>query len=519
MPIERSQKAVIYCRVSGAKQIREGDGLGSQETRCREFAGFKGYEVVKVFKEDISGKLASRPAMIDLVQFLRRYRKTGTVVIIDDISRLARGLEAHLQLRAALAKAGGRLESPSIEFGDDSDSLLVENMLASVAQHQREKNGEQTTNRMRARMQNGYWVFRAPIGYEYTKKSGSGSILVRDEPVASIIADVMERYASGRLQSKTEAKRFLENQPAFPKSQAGIIHLSRIDELFNRSIYAGYITYEKWGLHLIPAKHEVLITYETYQSIHKRVSKTANAPARKDLNKDFPLRGFITCGHCDKPMTACWSKGRSAKYPYYLFDTKGCVEYRKSIRKEKIEGEFAVLLADLKPSANLFAMAFEMFRDIWQAKLQSAEDEKQSMQRQLTQIDRKSTQLLDKLIDTNNATVITAYENKLREMEDQKTFLIEKISKCGQPSAPFDQVYRTAFDFLANPSKLWTSGRYEDKRAVLKLVFAQRLPYIRNQGYRTAKTSLPFKALGDFQLGKCEMVPRRGLEPPRPYRH
>ncbi len=208
MPKEQSQKAVIYCRVSGAKQIREGDGLGSQETRCREFAGFKGYEVVKVFKEDISGKLASRPAMIDLLQFLRRYRKTGTVVIIDDISRLARGLEAHLQLRAALAKAGGRLESPSIEFGDDSDSLLVENMLASVAQHQREKNGEQTTNRMRARMQNGYWVFRAPIGYDFIKKSGSGSILVRDEPVASIIADVMERYASGRLQSKTEVKRF-----------------------------------------------------------------------------------------------------------------------------------------------------------------------------------------------------------------------------------------------------------------------------------------------------------------------
>lgn len=247
MPKEASQQAVIYCRVSGAKQIREGDGLGSQETRCREFAKFKGYEIAKVFKEDISGKFASRPAMIDLLQFLRRYRKTGTVVIIDDISRLARGLEAHLQLRTSLTKAGGRLESPSIEFGEDSDSLLVENMLASVAQHQREKNGEQTTNRMRARMQNGFWVFPAPVGYEFIKTSGGGSVLVRDEPVASVIADVMERYASGRLQSKSEVKRFLENQPAFPKNQAGKIHLTRIIELFNRPIYAGYITYENGG--------------------------------------------------------------------------------------------------------------------------------------------------------------------------------------------------------------------------------------------------------------------------------
>ena len=155
-----------------------------------------------------------------------------------------------------------------------------------------------------------------------------------------------------------------------------------------------------------------------------------------------------------------------------------------------------------------------MFRDIWNVRLESSEEEKRSMQRQLSQMDRKSTLLLDKLIETNNATVITAYENKLREMEEQKTFLTEKISKCGQPLAPFEQIYRTAFDFLANPSKLWASERYEDKRAVLKLVFAHRLPYTRNEGYRTAKTSLPFKALEGIHLGKFEMVPGGGFEPP-----
>jgi len=129
------------------------------------------------------------------------------------------------------------------------------------------------------------------------------------------------------------------------------------------------------------------------------------------------------------------------------------------------------------------------------------------MQRQLSQMESKSAQLLDRLIDTNSDTLIAAYEKRLREMGDQKTFLAEKIQNCGKPIAPFDQVYRTAFEFLANPSKLWASERFEDKRAVLKLVFAQRLPYTRNEGYRAAKTSLPFKALEDFRLGKFEMVP------------
>jgi DNA invertase Pin-like site-specific DNA recombinase len=32
------QKAIIYCRVSDAKQKTRGDGLGSQETTCRLYA-------------------------------------------------------------------------------------------------------------------------------------------------------------------------------------------------------------------------------------------------------------------------------------------------------------------------------------------------------------------------------------------------------------------------------------------------------------------------------------------------
>lgn len=43
--------------MSDSKQVSKGDGLTSQETRCREFAGYKGYDLVKVFKEDMSGKL------------------------------------------------------------------------------------------------------------------------------------------------------------------------------------------------------------------------------------------------------------------------------------------------------------------------------------------------------------------------------------------------------------------------------------------------------------------------------
>ncbi|WP_083206059.1 hypothetical protein [Stappia indica] len=61
-------------------------------------------------------------------------------------------------------------------------------------------------------------------------------------------------------------------------------------------------------------------------------------------------------------MTACWSKGRTKHYAYYLCDTRDCPDRRKSVRKEIIEDEFETLLASLKPSAHLFHAIYEMPR-------------------------------------------------------------------------------------------------------------------------------------------------------------
>ena len=154
----QSTKAVIYCRVSSVSQVEEGHGLESQETRCREYARRKGYEVVETFFEKaVSGGVQDRPSFNAMLGYIRAQQSSGVVIIIDDISRFARDIEGHWALRHALKEIGGKLESPQIKFGEDSDSVLVENLLASVSQHQRQKNGEQTKNRMRARVMNGYW--------------------------------------------------------------------------------------------------------------------------------------------------------------------------------------------------------------------------------------------------------------------------------------------------------------------------------------------------------------------------
>jgi len=186
-PAHNVRDAVIYCRVSSKAQTKRGDGLNSQETRCRQYASFKGYTVKRVFTDDLTGQTAERRGMQSLLAFLQADRRNPHVVIIDDLSRFARNVRVHFDLRAAILEAGGILESPSIEFREDADGELHEYILASVSQHQSRKNREQTLNRMQARCMNGYYVFQAPVGYRYDKRDGHGKVLVRNEPLASIV--------------------------------------------------------------------------------------------------------------------------------------------------------------------------------------------------------------------------------------------------------------------------------------------------------------------------------------------
>ena len=131
-------------------------------------------------------------------------------------------------------------------------------------------------------------------------------------------------------------KRFLESFPDYPRDRYGEVRNQRVNDLLTRVIYAGYIDLPDWGIHMLRAKHQPLINLETFQAIKDRLIGAVRVPARKDLNLDFPLRGFVTCGDCGRPLSACWSKGCHKKYPYYLCATTNCPSHRKCQRRSKI---------------------------------------------------------------------------------------------------------------------------------------------------------------------------------------
>lgn len=121
-----------------------------------------------------------------------------------------------------------------------------------------------------------------------------------------------------------------------------------------------------------------------------------------------------------------------------------------------------------------------MLRDFWQHLQENAQEQIKTAKAEIIKLERKSEQLIDRIVQTDNFAIVSAYEVQIRKLEENKVSLTEKISNFGSPVDSFDDTYRTAMQFLKNPCKLWASERIEDKGLVLRVVFSTQLPYVRN---------------------------------------
>lgn len=241
-------------------------------------------------------------------------------------------------------------------------------------------------------------------------------------------------------------------------------------------------------------------------------AESPKAPFRKDIAADFPLRGFVLCADCESPLTACWSRGSTKEYPYYLCDTKGCVSYRKSVRREVIEGSFEEIVRSLQPSSSLLSVACTMFRDLWESRLSRALSDEQHLKQRLKEIEKQSDALLERIVEASNAAVIAAYEKKIGALAEERLLVTERLETLTPPSGRFDQVFELALGFLSNPWKLWQTEALHLKRLVLRLAFAAPIADDRKSGYRTPDLSLPFKLLSGREAPEREMVRSRGSE-------
>lgn len=171
-----------------------------------------------------------------------------------------------------------------------------------------------------------------------------------------------------------------------------------------------------------------------------------------------------------------------------------------------MEDGFEEILKTLQPAQSLFELAKAMLRDAWDMRLATAQGDKEAFRKQYHDVNKKIESLLDRIVEAQTASVVSAYEARIDKLERKKIVLNERLEQSVPPRGRLEDCIELALKFLSSPWNIYKNGDRVMRRTVLRLAFSEPLRCGQNGVYGTPKSSFPFRYLGGILGSKSEMV-------------
>lgn len=188
------RRVAIYCRVSTEEQANEGYSIAAQLDTLRQYAKLYGWEIAREYvDEGISGKnIKGRPAMQQLIADVEADKFEA--VLVWKISRLSRNMLDTLILLDKFEDFGVKFISYSENFDTGSPiGRLVVQLMASIAEMERNTLSENVKLGMKQRALEGSWNGGVVFGYDNIEKE-----LVINKDEAEVVQSIFQLYANGK---------------------------------------------------------------------------------------------------------------------------------------------------------------------------------------------------------------------------------------------------------------------------------------------------------------------------------
>ncbi len=509
-------EGLCYVRVSDKKQEIEGHGRESQETRCKQELEKLNVTYAKTFFDTKTGAgdFMQRPAMRALLAYIDAHPHKKFIVVFDDLKRFARDTEFHLRLRQEFKYRGVILLCLNFQFQDTPEGEYIEIMFAAQAQLERKQNARQVIQKMKARLDAGYWPFRAKRGYTFKKIAGHGRLLVPNKLGVTLIAETLRNFATGILPRPIDVATYLVERNFWPNRKPDKC-LSDVHDLLRDPFYCGRIEYTPWDVLDVKGKHKALISLETFQAIQNRLTALEGPKSlREDNSEDYPLRGLLVCSECGKHLSGSPTiKANGKKFDYYFCQERGCPWYRKSHPASVVHQQFNDTLEANKSTEELAAVVSAVFDAVWGDEVKAYEWQRQVMQSKHDELKREIKKLVLASVSSKSDIVRKEYELQIEDLAKQQKVLEQKLSLKPDTSIPYRTALNKCQQMLKEPANTWVSLPLEEKHLVYYLVFDGKLGYDRINGYRTAETQSKTRLFEQFATHQSSNVDLSGLEP------
>ena len=517
------RKAYLYPRVSTDEQA-DGYSLSHQEDVLMRYCEKENIQVVGVYREDHSAKTFDRPEFQKMLNVISKNKGIVDLILFSKWDRFSRNVAAAYEMIGRLRKYA--VEPQSIEQPLDMEIPESKIMLAiylTTPEVENDRRALNTLHGMRKAKKEGRYLGIAPLGYKNGRDAHNKPLLIPNEK-ADIVKWAFEELSRGIWDIDT--LRRMVNQKGIK------IGRSQFWSLVRNPVYCGKVflaAYKNEAAHCVKGIHQPIVSEQLFDDVQdvlmgKKRKVRVNAFTEIDIH--LPLRGFLTCQRCGKPLSGSGSRGNGGVYYYYHCQSvKLCKE---RFRAETANEIFVKQLSKIAVNAPIIDYYCQIIRTTLQTDNKSQEQELKEIQ---TDIDKfyqriqnaRSMRLDDEFTAEEFKDIKNDLLKKIEELERRKTKLLSAKDNYSEYLSHGEEI-------MKNLATRYITASPIGKKQIIGSIFPEKLIFSENQ-LRTAEPHVLLElitrpradldALKQEKVGDISdlsaFVPRTGIEPALPF--
>ncbi|MDE6833048.1 MAG: recombinase family protein [Ruminococcus sp.] len=281
----------------------EGETLARHQTLLMELAKRQGLNIVKIYKEIVSGdSISARPQMQMLLSDLTQNKYAGVLVV--EVERLARGDTIDQGIVAqAFKQSGAKIITP-VKTYDPNNEIDEEYFEFSLFMSRREYKTikrRMQAGRLASIKEGNYISSRTPYGYRKISPEPKTHTLEIVPEEAEVIRLIYRLYIDGHGAKFISAEL---NRMGIRPQKSDLWEVPSIKKILTNPLYCGKIGWKNKsnGDTLYQGKHEPIVSEEVFNAVQ---DKKKNNPVAQLHPNDVLLNyyhGILYCKNCGHQM-------------------------------------------------------------------------------------------------------------------------------------------------------------------------------------------------------------------------
>jgi site-specific DNA recombinase len=457
------KKYLALARVSSREQEREGFSLAVQEDALKRYAEQHGGVITRMFSvAETASKNAERKTFQELLTVAKAQAGQLDGLLFYKIDRAARNLFDYVELERLESDYGVPFISVSQHTENNPAGKMMRRTLASMAAFYTDQLSVDVREGHARRVQEGWFLGKAPYGYRNIRKDGRGLIEIDPEP-AENVRRIFNLFAyepltiDGLVDRLHEAgRRFRQTMAKFPRSSVHNILLDRA--------YIGELEYKgEW----YPGKHEPLVERGTWN----RVQALLGGKTYKAHQLTY-AGGLVKCAHCGNLVTGeqVIKKSTGKQYVYYRCTMYNVGDHpRIRLTEADLDKQVLAVFRAVRQSDEIRDWFSEALREWSKQERGESRAQTSQYQRELTQLQQQEDKLLNlRLLEEINSDTFGRKSTELRDRIADVTLKIEATNRDRSEQA--ELAIRT-FELSQALEEKWLTADYSAKRQILETVF------------------------------------------------